>query len=103
MSAVSERSKLRSGSALESWWISTASVFVPASSDAAGIVNALNVFSAAPEMAEDAYDVLVIVPAGMLERTISVPFRYTTAPSSRLSCNVTGAATVPVTVNWRRK
>ena len=100
MSAVSERSKLRSGSALESWWISTASVFVPATSDAAGIEYAVNAFSAAPEIADEAYEVLVIVPAGMLERTISVPFRYTTAPSSRLSCNVTGAPAVPDTVNW---
>jgi hypothetical protein len=75
MSPVSERSKPRSGSALESWWISTASVFVPLTNEATGIVNALNVLSAAPEIADDANVVLVIVPAGMLERTTSVPFK----------------------------
>ena len=54
VSAVSDRSKLRSGSAPESWWISTAIVFVPLTNDAAGIEKGRNVLSAAPETAVDA-------------------------------------------------
>ena len=55
-------------------------------------------------IAVDAYVVFVIVPVGMLERTTSVPFRYTTAPSSRLRLQRHRRATVAAfTVNWRRK
>jgi hypothetical protein len=101
MSPVSERSKLRSPLPAHCWCTSTASVFVPFTNAEVGMVKLKNWFSAAPSTLVDANVVFVIVPAGMFERTTSVPFRYTTAPSSRLRPSVTGAPSSAVfTLNW---
>jgi hypothetical protein len=65
------------------WCTSTAITFAPATSSDGLSGNSKNVASSGRSCAIDAGVHPSIAPAGMLLRTASTPFTYTTAPSSR--------------------
>jgi len=77
--SVNDRLKLTSELEADIWWISTAIVLVPlCSSDG----DALPGVQELPPL-DEARVLDAMAPLGMLERMTSVPFTYTTAPSSR--------------------
>jgi hypothetical protein len=82
--AVSTASKLMSPAPCRlSLWSEIARTFVPSRRYAGEIAKSWYVRSAPSNCASTANVVLVMVPAGMLSRTTSTPFRYATMPSSR--------------------
>ena len=94
----SARSKIRSLEVDESWWTSTVITLVPATSRLRAEVQS-NVRYALPASRSAANVDAVIVPLGIDGRASSVPFRYTTAPSSYISSPIievtaAGSATV---------
>src|SRR3954454_7180784 len=88
----------------ESWWSSTASTLSPTLSRAAGAVNCRHVVASAVVAVDVGYVLAVSDPLGRLLRAISVPLRYTAAPSSRL---IASASSWPAlgssTLKWRTK
>ena len=89
----------------ESWWSSTAITLSPALSSAAGsgeLPPRGRVGAVVAVLV--GYVLAVSVPAGRLLRAISVPLRYTAAPSSRFSWSPSSwPALGSATLKWRTK
>ncbi len=81
--------------------MATTLAFVPANSDAdTGNVN--HAVSFDPSTVEEASVVELTVPPGMFDRATSVPFTYTTAPSSRRTRSVIEVKAFVAVNAWRK-